>query len=589
MTGDGPDSEGAGTDTDGTVRYLLSGRFEYRAIVHGPFLPIVNRHVFALLGPTDLTSRLVVAVVGGVAPLAAWLFRDRLRPTETVVLGGLLALDPILVYYSRFMRSDLIVASAMVFALGFVVRAIDTGRHRHVYAAVAAAAVGLAAKENAILYPIAWLGAGALLLDGRALRRRLTGDDPYAVFREYAGRIADVGWAWRRPLALGAVQLLALIVFFYGPRGGGYDPPAGSASDAGLWSSIAALDPGAFGSVVAQATVGSWGKFVAQWGGGGGHQYLPYLEHYVRVLALKGYSPLGNPIGAIGAGALAGFAVVGFLADRYGADCRDLIALGAYWGGASVLCYPIVADIQAPWLVSHAVVALAFPAAVGLSLVARRAIRAHRANDPTVVAAGLVVLLVVAGSMSYVAVDTSYDRPQDRSNGLVQYAQPGAADMGPVLDDLTAVAPRSEGTDILYYGDEFDTPGNDESLHDQPNAGGGWFRRLPFPWYFEGAGMRAGERARVSSTASPDVVAGTEAPIVIALEGGFPNRDTAADVDQYLTDSYRYRGQRFLYDTGTVSSVAIFVDADAIDGIDARGTYNRSWTERAPVDAARSG
>ena len=61
------------------LRYVATGAWEYRPIVHGPFLPQVNRFVFELLGASDFTARLVVAVVGGLFPLSALLFRERLR------------------------------------------------------------------------------------------------------------------------------------------------------------------------------------------------------------------------------------------------------------------------------------------------------------------------------------------------------------------------------------------------------------------------------------------------------------------------------------------------------------------------------
>jgi len=57
------------------LRYAATGAWEFRPIVHGPFLPHVNRVVFELLGASDFTSRLVVAIVGALLPLTAWLYR----------------------------------------------------------------------------------------------------------------------------------------------------------------------------------------------------------------------------------------------------------------------------------------------------------------------------------------------------------------------------------------------------------------------------------------------------------------------------------------------------------------------------------
>jgi uncharacterized protein (TIGR03663 family) len=152
-----------------TLRYAETGYFEYRAIVHGPFLFQVDRWLFAVLGPSDFAARLPVAVVGGLLPLAAWGLRDRLRDAEVVALALFLAANPLLLYYSRFMRNDVLVAGFCTLAFVAFVRAYDSRRARYVYAGATLLALGFTAKENALLYVACWLGAAALLLDHRLL------------------------------------------------------------------------------------------------------------------------------------------------------------------------------------------------------------------------------------------------------------------------------------------------------------------------------------------------------------------------------------------------------------------------------------
>ncbi len=152
------------------LRYQETGAWEYRPIVHGPFLFHVDRFLFSVFGANDFTMRVVVAVVGGSLPLAAWLFRDHLRDSEVVGLGLLFAANPLLIYYSRFFRNDVLVATFMLFALGFFVRTYDARQPRYLYAGVACFALGFTTKENALIYPLCWLGAAALLLDHRLFR-----------------------------------------------------------------------------------------------------------------------------------------------------------------------------------------------------------------------------------------------------------------------------------------------------------------------------------------------------------------------------------------------------------------------------------
>ena len=151
------------------LRYAETGYFEYRAIVHGPFLFQVDRWLFALFGPSDFVARLPVALVGGLLPLAAWGLRDRLRDAEVVALALFLSANPLLLYYSRFARNDVLVAGFCTLAFVAFLRAYDSRRPRYVYAGAALLALGFTTKENALLYVACWLGAAALLLDHRLL------------------------------------------------------------------------------------------------------------------------------------------------------------------------------------------------------------------------------------------------------------------------------------------------------------------------------------------------------------------------------------------------------------------------------------
>ncbi|MEF8826469.1 MAG: flippase activity-associated protein Agl23, partial [Halapricum sp.] len=154
------------------LRYEETGAFAYRPIIHGPFVHHAAEPLFALFGPSDFFARLPVALVGGLLPLSALLFREHLRDHETVFLSLLLALNSILLYYSRFLRSDVLVAAFMLTALGFLVRVYDTRQGRYLYPAALFLGFGIASKENALIYVLTWLGAGALLLDTALFRPR---------------------------------------------------------------------------------------------------------------------------------------------------------------------------------------------------------------------------------------------------------------------------------------------------------------------------------------------------------------------------------------------------------------------------------
>jgi uncharacterized protein (TIGR03663 family) len=494
------------------LHYMAVDAWEYRAIIHGPFLPHVNGVIFTHLGPSDFTMRLPTAVVGGLLPLSAWLLRDRLQDRELLFLGALLALNPVLLYYSRFMRNDILLGAFAFLAFALVVRHLDTGRHRYLAAAGLALGLALTTKENALLYPVTWIGAVVLLLDQRLFVARYRDRDVWGRATSWARTVLGGLWRARAGVVSGVVVLAVVVVVFYAPK------PE-------LYRALG--DPSRLPTVLEAATLGTWEKFADLWGSTGmqEHSYVNFLGHLLKVLAVGGLTTVV-------------FGALGFVVDRYReAGPRDVVALTFFWGLFSLLGYPIVSDIKAGWTAVHVLIPLAVPAAVGLAMVLRRAERALR-RDEQRTAAIAVLLLVGAGLVtagSGVAVNAVY--PADDRNPVVQYAQP-AGDMKPTLEEIEAVAAENEGIDVVFYGEEFYTEGEFDapatmSIEDGGYAG--WFDRLPLPWYLEQYD------ARVASTTELSVLAETDAPVVIALG------EHADDLDLVLSDYRTVEHQGYLH------------------------------------------
>jgi uncharacterized protein (TIGR03663 family) len=531
------------------LRYHETGQFAYRPIVHGPFIPVVNDWVFTVLGPSDFSARLVVAVVGGLLPLAALGLRGRLRDDETVALALVLAANPVLVYYSRFMRNDVLVGAFAVVALVLVLRAVESGRAWLAPAGAVSLALAFASKENALVYVLCFGGAAALLLDHRLVRRTAGGEQPTRVVRGWLDALAARLRAWGGSLPRGAglaaaavvgwvVVFLAVAAFFYAPR------PE-------LWTALGA--PARLPGVVGEATLGSWEKFTGTWVGGThqSHPYLPYVYDYLETLVY------GAPV-------VVAFAVVGFVVDGYADDAgrRDVVAFAAYWGAVSVLGYPIATDIRAPWAAVHAILPLAVPAAVGVAALYRRATRSAVALDgdrvPGRRATLLAALVVVTGVAGVAGANAAYYNSTDYADGeVLQYAQPGNGLKTTLTEEVRpAIAATDDGPDpdVLYYGTASPAGGDtllhvaNESSAAQPRVGGpNWHSRLPLPWYFEAYG------AEVTSTA-PDAGLPTDPPpVVVAMD--WDREELAAELPGYEAHESRFRlwGDR----------VVIFVDESA--------------------------
>jgi uncharacterized protein (TIGR03663 family) len=540
-----------------TLRYHETGQFHYRPIVHGPFLQVVNDYVFAVLPPSDFAARLVVAAVGGLLPLAALAVRGRLRDDETVALAVVFAVNPVLVYYSRFMRNDVPVGAFAFAAFALAVYALDRGRVEGAYLAAVALALAVTAKENALVYVLCFVGAGALLADHRLFRRTAAGEPVRAVVEEWAGGLAARlrGWGGDGRLDAGVARaavhgggslaaFLLVVVFFYAPR-----PELGNAL----------ASPAALPGLVREATVGSWGAFAATWVGGPhqAHPYLPFLYDYLETLLF-------------GAPAVLAFAAVGALVAGYAHERRELVLFATYWGAVSVLGYPVATDIRAPWAAVHAVVPLAVPAAVGVAYCYRRAVATAMDDAPDVrrgdwtergsAASGAFVagLLLVAATAGVAGANVAYvNSASDDRGEVLQYAQPENA-LGTTLDRRVRPAVRAtdEGPepDVLYYGTT--DPGGstllyvaDESSAAQPPVGGpNWHSRLPLPWYFERYG------ADVTSTAPDEPLPRDPPPVVVAH--AWDRTELAGRLPGYEAHEHRFR----LWGDGIV----VFVDRDAL-------------------------
>ena len=410
------------------VHYNEFGHFAYRPIVHGPLVQHVDQVLVSALGATDFAIRLPVALVGAALPTTAYLFREHLDRDEVVAMALFLAANSVLLYYSRFMRSDVLVATFMFAGLGVLVRYYDTRRVRYLYAFGVLAALGFASKENAVIYVLTWAGAAALLLDvglhrpqtyrtglervrnsrvGRlghlivglllvpldgtsALRSRLR--TPRASARRYLRAAAHFAGA--------ALVFVAVVVFLFAPRGDGLAgiylgevPPNQAIVATGLWEAVAR--PLAFpGYAVDVLSYAGW-EYVSWFGRGAASgdgslldTYVSFFGQYLEVLLLN-------------ATAVGCFALFGFLYERYASPrSRNLVMLAGYAGLASIVGYPLGTDIFGAWIVVHTIVPLSIPAAVGVA----RVYRWGRATAPRSDAVSAALFAGPALLLSYAVV-----------------------------------------------------------------------------------------------------------------------------------------------------------------------------------------
>ena len=548
-----------------TLRYVRGAGFAYRPVIHGPFVPIAVAPLFEQLGPTAFAARLPVAIVGGLAPLSALLFRRPdnaahpsaldigLDDAETVALAALLAVTPSLVYYSRFMRSDVPLAVFALFALGFAVRALATGRRRHVLAAGLFVGLAIPTKENVLLYAACAVGTAAVAVCWPAVVPLLPWRDESeprtaatAAFRASIDRARAVVSRHLPAVPIALLVALLPVVFFLAPRGPAGDPTLGAAlaGEAG-WLAL-----------VERATVGTWETFASSfWAGARSHSYPIYAGK------LLGYLLVGALPAVVGAG----YAFVRELRS----PSRSLVVPLVAWGVAAMLGYPLATDIPAPWISLHIVLPLFVPAAVGWVAIARERAWDGLPDADTLPDPGtrrryaryaLAALVVLSAVQVPLVLAASSITPPLYVNVLAQSAQP-PDDLSPVG---TVVEDSADDGGVLFYGEEYYLP-NETIDDDPPTEGeqwlGWWLNRLPMAWYVERAG------AESSYARDPAALRDRESipPVVFAAPVD------AAGAAPVLTE----RGyERTRYELGLYheQAVVVFVDESRLDG----GGVNRS-------------
>ncbi|MFC7193571.1 flippase activity-associated protein Agl23 [Halosimplex aquaticum] len=507
--------------------FLDTGQFEYRYIIHGPLVQHVNKFIFDAFGTSDVTMRLFVAVVGALLPLSALLFREHLDRDEIVGVAFFLALNPLLVYYSRFYRSTLIAAAFAFVAFGLLVRAYDEWNVRYVHAAVVFVALAFTAKENAAVYLLVWVGATALLVDQLLFR---TGDDQSG-FEWLRARVAETD---RRPIAeyvadfvwhfaVAVVLFLGVTLYFYAPRSPGTEA-------VGFWQTV--FNPTLFPELF-DRTLDDVVEGYSYWFGGttdAGCRKENVIDAYLCFLGQELHAM------AQAAFALSAMAVVGFIAERWGrVRSRAVVLFCAYWGFVSVIGYPLGTDIANAWIAVNALVPLAVPAGVGIALVVDRA-RDSLHTGSVRFGVTAFVLLLIGGYMATSMATSVYLNPSSEGNELVQYAQP-ADDFRPSMQVLEERAETHEGTDVLIVGSSY--------VRDNPRSGGleprcsSISETLPLQWYIESYGA-TGDCVQSADQAVQRLQSEDSDPLVVIAPQSLEN-DLSPAVEGYDSEVHRMR------------------------------------------------
>ena len=119
--------------------------------MHGPFQIEMTAVIFTIFGDTDFTARLGYAIFGTALVALPYFLRDHIGRHGAIVAAVMLSLSPVLLYFSRFGRNDIIMMFWAVALFTLMWRYLHGGRRVHLYAGSAVLALMFATKETAYL------------------------------------------------------------------------------------------------------------------------------------------------------------------------------------------------------------------------------------------------------------------------------------------------------------------------------------------------------------------------------------------------------------------------------------------------------
>ena len=145
---------------------LATGKgFAHNPMMHGPFLFESTALMDILFGTNDFTSRLIPVILGTfIAVIVPRLLKPWLGQTGALLTSVLLIISPFILYFSRYIRHDILVIAWVLLAVIAIFRYLKNKEERNLVVLAVALALMLATMEISFIYLAIF--AGFLLMTG---------------------------------------------------------------------------------------------------------------------------------------------------------------------------------------------------------------------------------------------------------------------------------------------------------------------------------------------------------------------------------------------------------------------------------------
>ncbi|MCH8815123.1 MAG: TIGR03663 family protein [Chloroflexi bacterium] len=126
--------------------------YEHTPLLHGPLQIFGTAFAYFVSGgPSDVSARILPALIGTGLVVVPLLFRSRLGRTGALATAALLAFSPTLLYFSRFARNDIWIAFFTLVLIVAIWRFVSERQHRFLYVIAGTLALSFAVKENTFI------------------------------------------------------------------------------------------------------------------------------------------------------------------------------------------------------------------------------------------------------------------------------------------------------------------------------------------------------------------------------------------------------------------------------------------------------
>ncbi|HEX4689672.1 MAG TPA: flippase activity-associated protein Agl23 [Solirubrobacteraceae bacterium] len=204
--GDRPFHHDESQDAYFSYLFRTTGDYAYNPLLHGPLRFYLTAGAYVLFGDSDFTARLAPALMGALMVPMPYGLRRQLGRGGAFAAGALLAFGPTYLYFSRFAREDIYVASITLALIVVTFRFLERPR-RHQPALIGALlALSFATKETTFITVFV---AGTFFLAALAYQRRRARSWREV---ELVRTVAAVGWA---PWAWAAAAFVAVFTILF--------------------------------------------------------------------------------------------------------------------------------------------------------------------------------------------------------------------------------------------------------------------------------------------------------------------------------------------------------------------------------------